>query len=170
MDFSIDSTVQAANGRRLDSRLDSLRQSLPTGSTERSSESSAFRGLVDEHLSSSEVSAPVDIQKEIAADPEKKRLYDAAVEFQSIFVNMMLKSMRSSLHKEQDLLYGGRTQEIFEDMLYDEYAKLMSRQGGFNLSDDLYKQIAPFVGPAAAEYNRNGLSTEQIQSPMEWSR
>ena len=91
-------------------------------------------GLHDGKLASSQVRKSRDIASEIARDPEKKRLYDAALEFQALFVNRMLKEMRSTLKPEKDLLHGGRTQEIFEDLLYDEYSNAKSKTGGVSLA------------------------------------
>jgi flagellar protein FlgJ len=89
-----------------------------------------------------------EIQAEIKADPERKKLYEASQEFQAIFLNQMLSAMRKTVNKDNDLLNGGRTQEIFEDFLYDEYAKSMSRQPGFTLSDEIYRQLSANMGPA----------------------
>ncbi|WKC58303.1 rod-binding protein [Borrelia sp. P9F1] len=69
-------------------------------------------------------------------------LYDASLEFEAIFVNQMLKSMRSSLRKENNLISGGQTEEIFEDMLYLERAKQISKYKNFGLADLIYNQIA----------------------------
>jgi Rod binding domain-containing protein len=33
-------------------------------------------------------------------------------------------------------------EKVFEDMLYDEYSKQMSKTAGFDLADNLYKQMA----------------------------
>lgn len=106
---------------------------------------------------------------------EKKRLYDTALEFQSLFINMMLKGMRQTLHTEDDMLYGGRTQEIFEDMLYDEYSKTYSRTAGFPLAEQVYLQMAPRIQEdAGRSYEDNlknappSVSTDQIQ--REWKR
>ena len=33
-------------------------------------------------------------------------------------------------------------EKVFEDMLYDEYSKKMSKSAGFDLADNLYKQMA----------------------------
>lgn len=119
-------------------------------------------------------------QRERMPDPktltgEKKRLYDTALEFQSLFINMMLKGMRQTLHTEDDMLYGGRTQEIFEDMLYDEYSKTYSRTAGFPLAEQVYLQMAPRIQEGAAQsYEENlrnapsSVSTDQIQ--REWKR
>lgn len=107
---------------------------------------------------------------------ERKRLYDTAVEFQSLFINMMLKGMRSTLKPENDMLYGGKTQEIFEDMLYEERAKSFSKHGGFPLAEQIYLQMAPMIQEQEAtnSYENNlkrvppTVSTDQIQ--REWKR
>ena len=122
-----------------------------------------FPGLFKGEVSTSRFAPVKNVAEEIARDPEKKRLYDAAVEFQAIFINMMLKSMRSNLNKKDDFLYGGFRQEIFEDMLYDEYAKLMSTRSNFNLAEQIYRQLEPGLGStniqnkvrAARSYTRN---------------
>ncbi len=82
------------------------------------------------------------IAEEVRSNPEKKKLFEASQEFQAIFLGQMLSAMRKNLHKDNDLLFGGRTQEIFEDFLYDEYAKMMSKQPGFTLADEIYKQLS----------------------------
>lgn len=106
-------------------------------------------------LSSSKIRRSVDIQKEIRVDPERAKLYDVAKEFQSIFINMMLKSMRSTLNRENDMLYGGNRQDIFEDFLYDEYAKKMSNDPGFHLSDSIYEEMTRSMPPVQDQSGSN---------------
>ncbi len=72
---------------------------------------------------------------------EEKRLHDACVEMESIFVGKMLKEMRKTVHKS-DWLHGGCAEEIFEDMLYDEYAMNISRNSKLGLADMLYKEMS----------------------------
>ena len=74
-----------------------------------------------------------------------KKLKDAACEFESIFMNQLFKSMRSTLPKDQ-WLDGGMKQEIFEDMLYNEHAKNFSKQGGIGLGDMVYKYLKSTKG------------------------
>ena len=93
---------------------------------------------------------PADIEREISVDPTRRRLYDAALDLQAIFIKQMLQSMRSNLTPEEGLLHGGSRQELFEDMLYDEYAKQMSRSTGFDLADSIYRQMSPTLGPVRA--------------------
>lgn len=130
-----------------------------------------FPSLYQGKLSTTQVSQRRDIATEAARDPEKKRLYDAALEFQSLFVKMMLKEMRSTLKPKNDLLYGGRTQEIFEDLLYDEYSKQMSKTGGFTLADDIYAQMEEHLDRGGATQKPvppPTVSTEQLRSENEW--
>ncbi len=98
-------------------------------------------------LASAQLRTTQDIQAEVALDPERKRLYNAALDFQGIFIGKMLKSMRSNLNPEADLLFGGNRQQIFQDMLYDEYSKSMSRSGGFDLADQMYRQLSSKLPP-----------------------
>ncbi len=68
-------------------------------------------------------------------------LYKACVEFESLFIKQMLNSMRATVPKD-GLLDGGLGRDIFEDMLYDEYAKKMAETAQFGLSDTIYLQFA----------------------------
>jgi flagellar protein FlgJ len=71
----------------------------------------------------------------------KSELYAQCEEFESIFVKMMLNEMRKSVDKA-GLVDGGYAEDIFEDMLYDEYAKSMTKTARFGLSDQIYLQLA----------------------------
>lgn len=79
-----------------------------------------------------------------AAKPidKKSPLYEQCLEFESIFVKMMLKEMRSTVDKSADIIGGGFAEGIYQDMLDDEYAKTMSKTAHFGLADDLYRQLA----------------------------
>ena len=74
-------------------------------------------------------------------DGEDARLRQACSDFQAIFIKQMLDTMRKTVHKD-GLLQGGQAEEIFEDMLYDEYAKKMSETAGLGLDDMIYKQLS----------------------------
>jgi flagellar protein FlgJ len=50
--------------------------------------------------------------------------------------------MRRTVHKEDDLLGGGLGQDVYEDMLYDEYAKKMAATAQFGLADMIYTQLS----------------------------
>lgn len=70
----------------------------------------------------------------------KSELYKECQEFESIFVNMMLTEMRKTVDKS-GLMDGGQAEDIFQDMLYDEYAKDMTKSANFGLADQVYLQL-----------------------------
>lgn len=113
---------------------------------------SEFQNLLETHeglmgkVSSSSIRVPQNIREEITIDPYRKKLYDASVEFESVFVKMMLKEMKNTIHKEK-LIDGGYAEEIFEDMLYDEYAKNISQNESMGLAEEIYKQMSASLPP-----------------------
>ena len=71
---------------------------------------------------------------------KSSRLYKVSQEFDAIFIKQMLNVMRKSVSKT-GLMDGGMAEEIFEDMLYDEYAQKMAESGSFGIADMIYKQL-----------------------------
>ena len=67
-------------------------------------------------------------------------LYKACLDFEAIFIKQMLNVMRKTVQKD-GLLDGGLSEDIFEDMLYDEYAKKMAQTAQFGLAETMYLQI-----------------------------
>lgn len=75
--------------------------------------------------------------------PDKNSsLYKVCLEFEAIFIKQMLNSMRRTVQKS-GLFEGGLAEDIFEDMLYDEYAKKMAENANFGLATMIYSQIQP---------------------------
>ena len=77
-----------------------------------------------------------------SAGKKNDKLYNACVEFESLFIKQMLDVMRKSVEKS-DFLNGGMAEDIFEDMLYDRYALLMAKNSGFGIADTAYRQLTP---------------------------
>ena len=70
------------------------------------------------------------------------KLYESAQEFEAIFLKQMLDAMRKTVNREGGLIEKNQGEDIFEDMLYDEYSKNMAKTAGFGLSDTIYRQLA----------------------------
>ena len=68
------------------------------------------------------------------------KLKDACRDFEAIFIKQMLDSMKKTVQKT-GLMEGGMAEDIFEDMLYDEYAKKMAETAQFGLAETMYLQI-----------------------------
>ncbi len=73
--------------------------------------------------------------------PVDEKLWNACVESESLFVGKMLKEMKSTVHKSE-WLHGGYAEEIFEDMLYDEYAMKVSKNSDFGMAKMLYEELS----------------------------
>jgi Rod binding domain-containing protein len=80
---------------------------------------------------------------------KSSKLYRVSQEFEAIFIKQMLNVMRKSVSKT-GLMDGGMAEEIFEDMLYDEYAQKMAESGSFGIADMIYRQLTPNEAPNGA--------------------
>jgi flagellar protein FlgJ len=79
-------------------------------------------------------------QKNGLSDREKFAARKAAKEFESLFVGMMLKSMRQTIGK--DMLAGkGQNEDIYRSLLDQEYARAVTEQGGYGLAKTIEKQL-----------------------------
>ena len=67
-------------------------------------------------------------------------LYEKSLEMESYIVKQMLSSMRKTIMRangEQSY-----AEQMYEDMLYDEYATAMTKNAGFGLADQMYLQLS----------------------------
>jgi flagellar protein FlgJ len=71
---------------------------------------------------------------------EDKKLMEVAEEVESIFVNMLFKEMRKSVGKHK-LIDGGMAEDIFQDMLYDEYSKITASNTKLGLAEMLFDEF-----------------------------
>jgi flagellar protein FlgJ len=72
---------------------------------------------------------------------DEKKLMKACKEFESIFVHMLLKQMRSTI-QEGGLIEKSTAREMFEDMYDQELAKEISQNGeGMGLAKILFEQM-----------------------------
>jgi len=76
-----------------------------------------------------------------SAGGDQAKLNEVAQEFESLFLKQMLDSMRSTLSKENRLVDTGMAGEYFEDMLYEEYSKIMSKRGTFGIAELIIDQF-----------------------------
>ena len=78
-----------------------------------------------------------------------------AKEFETMFVGMMLKSMRETVGKDK-LTNGGHGEEIYSSLLDQEYAKSLTEHGGVGLTAMLERQL---VNPASGSGRNQGVNT-----------
>lgn len=84
----------------------------------------------------------ISIYQDIQRYPTKEaKLKEACLEFESILISQMLKGLRGTVIKS-GLLDSGLSREIWEDLLWTQYAKQMARAASFGLAEMLYKQMS----------------------------
>ncbi|MBC7959645.1 MAG: rod-binding protein [Vallitaleaceae bacterium] len=78
---------------------------------------------------------------------EKKddaKLKKACQDFEGYYIQQLFTEMRKTV-PDGGLLEKSQGNEIYEDMLYEEYSKNISSGKGFGISDMLYKQLSPKI-------------------------
>lgn len=87
-----------------------------------------------------------------AASPESK-MVSACKEMESMFIQNMFKEMRASIPKS-GLLSGGKSEEMFTDMLDAELAKSFSASGGIGLASIVQNQLESMKETAKTNSNQ----------------
>ncbi len=72
---------------------------------------------------------------------DKVALQKAAEDFEAIFLNMILQSMRKTV-PENGLIAKSNGEKIFESMLDQSYAEQMAHAGGIGLSKMIVEQLS----------------------------
>lgn len=81
-----------------------------------------------------------EIYQKAVTEEDQKKLKESAQEFETYFINQILQEMRKSMPKSE-LFDESSTSEIYEDMIYEDMAKEISKAGGLGMADMLYKQM-----------------------------
>ena len=75
------------------------------------------------------------------SEMEAAKLKDACRDFEALFIKQMLDTMRKTVNKS-GMLDGGMAEDVFEDMLYDEYSKSMADTGSFGIARLMYSELS----------------------------
>jgi peptidoglycan hydrolase FlgJ len=100
--------------------------------------------------------------KQAAAKNSPQALREAAKQFESLFVSMVLKSMQQANFK--DPLFGSDQQDLYQDMYDDQMAAVMSRGKGLGLADMLVQQLRRESGAADPSSSKPTAATPQTAS------
>jgi Rod binding protein len=71
-------------------------------------------------------------------------LYQKCLELETFLVKNLLTTMRNTVQKS-GLIDEGFAGKIYEDMLYDEYAKDLTKSAGFGLAEQAYRQLKQYM-------------------------
>lgn len=87
------------------------------------------------------------ILKNKLSDKDQKKLWEACQDLEAVWLSKMMEIMRSTIDRS-DFIPRSFADETFESMLYDEYAKSMSKTGQLGIAQALYEQLSnPGIDP-----------------------
>lgn len=99
-----------------------------------------------------------------AQNNAKEALPEAAKQFEGIFLQSMLKSMRMGQHfLEESSPFRGKDRETFQDMLDAQYASTIANSKGVGLAEMLAKQMEhnlPNAEPTEKEQQKRLILTQ----------
>ena len=108
---------------------------------EKNRDADDFEKKLDEALEEEKPGPSVKVFSPEEKEARLKKLKDVCIEMESLFVARMLKEMRKTVHKNE-MINGGFAEEVFEDMLYDEYALNISKTANLGLANMLYNEMS----------------------------
>jgi len=74
---------------------------------------------------------------------KESKLYQLCLELETFLVKNLITGMRNTVQKS-GLIDEGFAGKIYEDMLYDEYAKDLTKNANFGLAEMAYRQLSGF--------------------------
>lgn len=97
----------------------------------------------------------------IKENPNKMEgLSKAADQFETLFLQMVLKSMRSASDAlaSEDSLVSSEKQRMYRDMYDGQLTMAMANKGGIGIADAMVRQLSPVVGDPQAPLVANNLN------------
>jgi flagellar protein FlgJ len=82
------------------------------------------------------------VEKHAGEEPIDKddKLYQLCLELETFIVKNLLNGMRNTVQKS-GFINEGFAGKMYEDMLYDEYAKDYTKNANFGLAEQAYRQL-----------------------------
>jgi peptidoglycan hydrolase FlgJ len=92
-----------------------------------------------------------------------QNLHDAATEFEGVFLQMVMSSMRDTV--PQDSIFGqeSSSEQTWQSMLDDQYSQQMAKSGGFGLAAQLEQQMRSSVLANATNESRVHVNERAIE-------
>jgi len=78
--------------------------------------------------------------KTLPTNAFEKKAWETAETFEAVFLSQILKSMSIGI-KADGPFGGGQGEEVFQDVLSEQIASQIARNGGIGLSHAVYKEI-----------------------------
>lgn len=100
-----------------------------------------------------------------AKNDSQKALRGAAQQFESLFINMMLKNMREATASVRDSADGSNEMNLYQGMFDEQIATQMSKGKGLGLADMLVQQLNRSGMVKGASTDKASASKESVTQP-----
>lgn len=87
---------------------------------------------------------------------EREKIAEVSRDFESIFMEIVLRSMRKTINKSK-LIDGGNAEEIYSSMLDSEYSKIMANRGTSGLASSIEKQLLEAMASKSGKSELNSI-------------
>jgi len=84
-----------------------------------------------------------------AAKPTRETIHKVAQQFESVFVSMMMKSMRDTV--QDGGLFDDSAMKNYQSMMDSQLSVSLSQRGGMGLAKVIEKQLGSALEPASAQ-------------------
>jgi flagellar protein FlgJ len=111
----------------------------------------SFARYLEEAERSNDDAAPSGAAGKPVVD-KKDKLYEQCLELETFLVKTLIKGMRSTVQKS-GLIDTGFAGQMYEDMLYDEYARDFTKNAGFGLAETAYLELTGQRGKLLSSYS-----------------
>lgn len=98
----------------------------------------------------------------------KEGLEAAASEFEAMFIQMMLKSMRAATEAMQteDSLFNSKEQKFYQEMADGQLASNLSKTGSFGISEAMVRQLSGSLKNSDESVVFNNTETKAFSQPL----
>jgi flagellar protein FlgJ len=144
--------IENIGSRYLDNARFSVQAPLAAGRGEYGGTGGAFATLLEKSLrqKAGREDAPSAASQSVARGPvvdKTDKLYEQCEALETFLVKILLNSMRNTVQKT-GLLEESFAGKMYEDMLYDEYARDFTKNAGFGLAELAYLELTGQRGKA----------------------
>lgn len=81
------------------------------------------------------------VKKSADSDENNQQIREACAEFEALFINMMLKELRTTVNKS-GFMDGGNAEELYTGLMDNQISQDLAAKGGIGLAAMLYRQMS----------------------------
>ena len=126
--------------------LNNARFDVKLPETPKSQGNGAFADMLEKAKAAGEAASPA-ARKPVIDKSDK--LYEQCLALETFLTKTLISGMRGTIQKA-GLIDDSFAGKMYEDMLYDEYAKTLTENAGFGLADLAYLELTGQRGRVAA--------------------